>query len=292
VRELVVVSGKGGTGKTSITASIAALASGKVVADCDVDAADLHLVLSPTIIRSEPFVAGARARIVEDACTSCGACLDACRFDAIVCRAAEGRTVYRVDPLGCEGCGVCSIVCADGAVLMEEVESGTLYVSESRLGPFVHARLGIAEENSGKLVTLVRQEAKKVASERGLDLVLIDGSPGIGCPVIASMTGVSLALVVTEPTLSGMHDLKRVCGVAETLRARVAVCINKWDLNADVADAIAEWCDGKGLTLVGRVPYDGSVTDAQLGAVSVVEHSQGPAATAIRGVWERTRELL
>jgi len=292
MKEIVVVSGKGGTGKTSVSASFAALASDKVIADCDVDAADLHLVLAPRELRREPFVGGLRARISEDACMRCGRCEESCRFDAIEAPASGGADAYSVDPFACEGCGVCEFVCPAGAVVMEEVQSGELFVSESRLGPFVHAKLGIAEENSGKLVTTVRKEARKVADEGGLDTILVDGSPGIGCPVIASLTGASLAVVVTEPTLSGLHDLKRVCEVAETLRTSAAVCVNKWDLNPDVADAIGEWCDGKGLPMLGRVPYDSSVTDAQVEGVSVVEHSEGPAATAIRSIWDAVVGIL
>ncbi|MBD3349740.1 MAG: 4Fe-4S dicluster domain-containing protein [Candidatus Eisenbacteria bacterium] len=291
MKELVVVSGKGGTGKTSVTASFAALSAEKVVADCDVDAADLHLILDPLPVRSEPFVGGAKAVIDGGLCTACGRCAEACRFDAIRRDEGDGGT-YQVDEFGCEGCGVCLLVCPEGAVEMRDVVNGQLFVSDSRLGPFVHAKLGIAEENSGKLVTMVRREAKEVARENGIDLILIDGSPGIGCPVIASLTGASLALVVTEPTLSGFHDMKRICEVAEGLRTPAAVCVNKWDLNPDVSGAMEEWCDGKGLPLLGRVPYDGSVTDAQVEGLSVVEHSQGPASRAIRALWERIAERL
>jgi MinD superfamily P-loop ATPase len=292
VKEIVVVSGKGGTGKTSVAISFAAMASNKVIADCDVDAADLHLVLAPTELRREPFSGGMCARIEASACIRCGRCAESCRFGAIVSPDAGETAAYRVDRFACEGCGVCEIVCPADAVVMEGVKNGELFVSESRLGPFVHARLGVAQENSGKLVTLVRKEARRVAGERGLDLLLVDGSPGIGCPVIASLTGASLAVVVTEPTLSGLHDLKRVCGVAGGLRTPTAVCVNKCDLNPDVSDAVEEWCRGKGLPLLGKVPYDGSVTDAQLLGLSVVEHSRGPAATAVRSVWARVLELL
>ncbi len=307
LRELVVVSGKGGTGKTSVTASFAALASDKVVADCDVDAADLHLILSPVVARSEPFIGGSKANIYADACTGCGRCEDVCRFAAIrstasvgvgggVDRAGRdsggGPFARVVDPLACEGCGACEIVCPAGAAVLEEVVSGELFFSESRLGPFVHAKLGIAQENSGKLVTRVRSEARRLAGERGLDLIIVDGSPGIGCPVIASLTGAALALIVTEPTLSGFHDMKRVADVAVSLRTPVAVCVNKWDLNQDVAESIREWCIGRDLPLVGRMPYDSEVSAAQVRGLSVVEHSDGPAARAITDVWRAVAEML
>jgi MinD superfamily P-loop ATPase len=296
LKELVVVSGKGGTGKTSVSASFAALAREKVMADCDVDAADLHIILSPRTVRSEPFFGGARARILREACTGCGRCDAACRFDAIGLAAdAEspiGTAPRTVDRFACEGCGACEIVCPEGAAVLEDVVSGELFVSESRLGPFVHARLGIAEENSGKLVTLVRGEARKLAGSRGLGLVVVDGSPGIGCPVIASLTGAGMALVVTEPTPPGFHDMKRVCDVAASLRTPVAVCVNKWDLNPEMVDEMGAWCSERGFPVVGLIPYDGAVIDAQLEGLSVVEHSDGPAAGAVRALWAAVAEML
>ncbi len=291
MKELVVVSGKGGTGKTSVAASFAALATGKVIADCDVDAADLHLVLSPSVLRAEPFSGGKKARILADACIGCGRCEEVCRFDA-VSRAEDGSESYVVDGLACEGCAACTLVCPVDAIEFAEAVNGEWFVSDSRHGPFVHARLGIAEENSGKLVTLVRTEAKRIAEREGLGLVIIDGSPGIGCPVIASMTGASLALVVTEPTLSGRHDLERIVGVAERLGTRAAVCVNKCDLNVEVAADIENWCKLKGIPVAGRIPYDRLVTDAQLRGLSVVEHSDGPGATAIRALWVAVDGML
>ncbi len=308
LKELVVVSGKGGTGKTSVAASFAALAADKVVADCDVDAADLYLVLAPVEERSEPFVGGSKATIDAAVCTGCGRCEEVCRFAAIRTAtsddhdaghdgaighgAASQAAVRTVDAFACEGCGACEIVCPEGAARLEEVVSGELFISGSRLGPFVHAKLGIAEENSGKLVTRVRAEARRVSAEERLDLVIIDGSPGIGCPVIASLTGASLALIVTEPTLSGFHDMKRVADVAISLRTPVAVCVNKWDLNPDVAESMKEWCAGRDLPLVGRMPYDSEVSAAQVRGLSVVEHSNGPAARAIRDIWSVVAGML
>ena len=284
MRELVVVSGKGGTGKTSVTAAFAVLARGAVVADCDVDAADLHLILDPSVRRAEPFSGGKKARIDTAACTRCGRCEEVCRFGAIAHET--------VDELSCEGCGACRLVCPSGAIELFEAVNGEWFVSESRAGSFVHARLGIAEENSGKLVTLVRTEARKIAEDEGAELVLIDGSPGIGCPVIASMTGASLALIVTEPTRSGLHDLERIAGVAVRLGTPATVCLNKWDLNESVAAEMERWCEDAGVPVAGRIPYDRAVTDAQVGSLSIVEHSSGPAAIAVRDLWAKVQETL
>lgn len=290
MQELIVVSGKGGTGKTSVAASFAALAEKKVIADCDVDAADLHLILEPTVRRREPFSGGKKARIDQSACLGCGRCEETCRFGGI--RPGADGAAYAVDVLACEGCGVCDLVCPADAVSLFDAVNGEWFVSDSRLGPFVHARLGIAEENSGKLVTLVRSEARRIAEKEGFELVLVDGSPGIGCPVIASLVGASLALVVTEPSLSGLHDLGRITDVAGRLRTPVAVCLNKWSLNPEIAACMEEWCAAKGLPMLGRIPYDGDVTDAQLAGLSVVEYSVGPAAVAVRRLWSAVSEML
>ncbi len=295
MKELVVLSGKGGTGKTSIVASFAALCDDKVVADCDVDAADLHLVLSPRMTNWKAFHGNKLAIIDQGGCTSCGRCADVCRFDAIIQEsdpADPTRTKYSVDPLACEGCGACVIACPTDTIRLEDAMTGEWAVSESRLGPLVHARLGIGQESSGKLVTMVRSQAAVVARERGVALSLIDGSPGIGCPVIASLTGADLALVVTEPTVSGLHDLERVAGVAKKLGVPVTVTINKHDINLDAAARIEEWCISSGISVAPRIPYDDDVTAAQVNGLSVVEHSDGPAATAIRDVWSNVSATL
>jgi MinD superfamily P-loop ATPase len=295
MKELVVLSGKGGTGKTSIVASFAALYDDKVVADCDVDAADLHLVLSPRMTKWKAFHGSKLAIIDQDGCTGCGRCADVCRFDAIIQEsdpADPTRTKYSVDPLACEGCGACVIACPTDTIRLEDAMTGEWAVSESRLGPLVHARLGIGQESSGKLVTMVRSQAAVVARERGVALSLIDGSPGIGCPVIASLTGADLALVVTEPTVSGLHDLERVAGVAKKLGVPVTVTINKYDINPDAAARIEEWCTSSDIPVAARIPYDDAVTAAQVNELSVVEHSDGPAATAIRDVWSTVSAAL
>jgi len=294
-KELVVISGKGGTGKTSIVASFAALADKVVLADCDVDAADLHLVLDPKIVRRESFSGGNRARIKPGHCTACGKCKELCRFDAIDFNGpGNGRVdkTFRIDPIACEGCGVCVWFCPEDAIEFAPAVNGEWYVSETRHGPMVHAKLGVAEENSGKLVSTVRQEAARLAEQRGADLVLIDGSPGIGCPVIASITGADLVLIVTEPTLSGLHDLGRVADVARYFEISGLVCINKWDINSDVAAEIERQANERGLRVAGRIRYDRAVTNAQIRKLSVVEYQQNGCAEDIRRVWEVVQREL
>jgi len=240
-KELVMISGKGGTGKTSIVASFAALAEKAVLADCDVDAADLHLVLDPKTVERKKFSGGSRATIQAELCTACGKCEEICRFDAVCFDGPPNGAVdetCRIDPIACEGCGVCARFCPANAIGFGPVVNGEWFISQIRHGSMVHAKLGVAEENSGKLVSLVRTQAKKIAEDRNLDLVLIDGSPGIGCPVIASIAGADIALVVTEPTLSGLHDLRRVIDLTRHFGIGTLVCINKWDLNEDIAAQI------------------------------------------------------
>jgi MinD superfamily P-loop ATPase len=278
LKELVVVSGKGGTGKTSITASFAALATNKVIADCDVDAADLHLVLDTKIVHRESFTGGSVAVIDMDKCNRCGACQYLCRFKAI-------NEDYSIDLFACEGCAVCLYNCPRGVVTMKEKIPGEWFISETRLGTLVHARLNPGEENSGKLVSIVRSKARSIAEKNGFDLVLIDGSPGIGCPVIASVTGASLVLAVTEPTLSGLHDLDRILSLAGHFQIPSVVCINKYDINPDMADSIEKYCDEKTIPVIGRVPFDSVVTKAQVAGVSVVEYSGGGASLEIRKLW-------
>jgi len=294
-KELVVISGKGGTGKTSIVASFAALADKVVLADCDVDAADLHLVLDPEIRKREKFSGGKRARIKSGHCIACGKCEEVCRFDAIYFDGPGNGKVpktFRIDPIACEGCGVCAWFCAEDAIEFAPVVNGEWYVSDTRHGPMVHARLGIAEENSGKLVSTVRQEAGKLAEQRGLDLVLIDGAPGIGCAVIASITGADVVLVVTEPTLSGLHDLQRVADLTKHFGIETLVCINKWDLNEAVASEIETQAGQRGLNLAGRVRYDRAVTEAQIKRKSVVEYQKGGCVLDIGQVWGEVSAAL
>ena len=287
MKELVVVSGKGGTGKTSLVASFAALARDAVLADCDVDAADLHLVLSPAIERREEFRSGHEAVIRQADCVRCGSCFAHCQFEAVKKESqTTGETAFSVDPFACEGCGVCVRFCPVRAIDFPECVSGEWYVSRTRFGPLVHARLGIAAENSGRLVSVVRKEARRIALEQGRSLLLVDGPPGIGCPVIASVTGASLVLAVTEPTLSGEHDLGRILDLAQHFGIPTAVCVNTWDINAGMTERIEQEAAGAGAVIVGRIPYDRSVTQAQVNGKPVVEFDDGLAARAIRGVWE------
>jgi MinD superfamily P-loop ATPase len=295
MKELVVISGKGGTGKTSLAASFAALSRNAVLADCDVDAADLHLILDPRIVERHPFSGGRRARIKPGHCTACGKCEEICRSDAIYFDGPGNGLVdrmFRVDPLACEGCGVCAWVCAEQAIELGPVVNGEWFVSETRFGPMVHARLGIAQENSGKLVTTVRAAAKRLADERGLDLAIIDGSPGIGCPVIASITGAHLVLAVSEPTRSGLHDLERVAELTRHFSIPAMVCVNKWDLNPEVCSQIEAWARERGLGLAGRVRYDRAVTAAQVREKAVVECQQDGCAEDIRLVWRNVAACL
>ncbi|MBN1394646.1 MAG: 4Fe-4S binding protein [Pirellulales bacterium] len=295
MKELVVISGKGGTGKTSILASFASLAEKAVLADCDVDAADLHLVLQPRIERREDFTAGCKARIKPGHCTACGKCEELCRFDAIYYDGpGNGRVpkTYRVDTIACEGCGVCVDFCAENAIAFEPAVCGQWFVSETRCGPMVHAKLGVAAENSGKLVTLLRRMAQQVAAEQKRELILCDGSPGIGCPVIASLTGASLALFVVEPTTSGRHDFMRVAQLTAQLGIPGMMIVNKADVNEDVARELEEFARQHEIDVAGRVPYDPDVTRAQIARKTVIEASTGPAAKAIRSLWAKVEERL
>jgi MinD superfamily P-loop ATPase len=284
--EVAVVSGKGGTGKTSLTACFASLAERPVVADCDVDAADLHLVLQPTVETTEDFSGRSLPAIAAEDCTRCGDCIEACRFDALSWAAGDDGPPT-LDPFRCEGCALCLRICPAEAIAMEPAVNGELYTSQTRVGPMAHARLGIAEDTSGKLVTKVRERARHLAGRDGRELVLIDGPPGIGCPVIASIAGVDLLVIVTEPTVAGRHDLERVVRLAEHFRRRIAVCINKWDLNEALADRLTEEAWAAGAVAVGRVRYDGAVTAAQREGRALVEHApDGGAAADVRAFWD------
>lgn len=288
MKEIVVVSGKGGTGKTSLVASFAALASKPVLADCDVDAADLHLVLPPAVVRREVFTGGKRAKVLVEKCNGCGQCRELCRFGAVrdgtPCDDYPGTT-YSIDPIACEGCGVCAWFCPEEAIRLEDAANGEWFISRTLYGPMVHARLGIAEENSGKLVTLIRKEARRIAEEDGRHYVIVDGSPGIGCPVIASITGSDLVVVVTEPTVSGEHDLERVADLAKQLNVPAVLCVNKFDLNREMADRIEEGAASRGLGSVGNVRYDKVVTKAQTAKSAVVEYTALPISNDIERVW-------
>ena len=279
MQELIVISGKGGTGKTSLMAAFASLAENKVLCDADVDAADLHLVMAPDIRQREPFTSGHTAVIDIKRCTECGLCRELCRWDAI------GED-FAVDAVACEGCGVCVHFCPEKAIDFPENTCGEWFVSETRFGPLVHARLGIAEENSGKLVALVRQEARKLAEARGVNLILTDGPPGVGCPVIASMGGASGVLIVAEPSVSGVHDMERVAQLAAHFNVPAMVCVNKFDINTEKSRLIEEFAGRRGMAFLGRVPFDPAFTRAMVQGRTIFEYD-GPsdARPAVVGVW-------
>jgi len=281
LRQITIISGKGGTGKTSFAGSFAALSKDAVFADCDVDASNLHLLLKPDIIETIEFKGLKLAKIASDECIQCGLCAEKCRFKAI-----DHRGGYRVNPLHCEGCGVCIRVCPVGAIAFEDRVCGHAYISETRFGPMVHAYLKPGMENSGKLVTLVRQTAQRIAEEKGKQLVLIDGPPGIGCPVIASLSGVDEAVVVVEPTLSGIHDLKRALMLLDHFKIKPLVCINKHDINPQNTGEIKGFCSENSIELVGAIPFDGAVTKAMVAGLPVVEYApESPASRAIKDTW-------
>ena len=278
MKEIVVLSGKGGTGKTSIVASFASLAQSKVLADCDVDAADLYLLLKPKVKEEKEFWSGRVSFINEEKCTECGLCQELCRFGAI--------KDFKVDPVSCEGCGFCYQVCPVDAIAMKDSMSGHSFISETKYGYLCHARLGIARENSGKLVALVRQNAKLIAEKDNLDYIITDGPPGIGCPVISSLSGVSMALLVTEPTLSGIHDLERVIGVCRHFGVPALVCVNKYDLNEENTYQIESYCGSAGIKVAAKISFDNVVTEAIVQGLPVVEYSDNKVTRQIKELWQ------
>ncbi len=286
MREIVVISGKGGTGKTTVSAAFAHLAENKVICDLDVDAPDLHILLEPKARETHAFVSGHKASIRHDTCLSCGKCAALCAFDAISLQ-SDG---YAVDPLRCEGCGVCAHLCPAKAIDFEEQHCGDWYISDTRFGLMVHALLFPGQENSGKLVSLLKSEARSLAKAQGLDTVLCDGSPGVGCPVISSLSGASLAVGVVEPTPSGRHDFQRVADLCRHFRVPLAVIINKADLNEKEADAMAKECAQRGDTLLGRLPFDPVVTRAMVARKALTEFDN-PVGNSLKDMWSALQKL-
>ena len=282
MKQVVVISGKGGTGKTVLAGSFAALAENAVIADCDVDAADMHLILKPTIMQRHEFRSGKKAVISREQCQQCGECVAVCRFDAI-------DDDYQVNPFFCEGCCVCSYICPLEAVSMEENISGEWFISHTRYGPLVHATLGIGEENSGKLVTTVRQNAQRIADEEGKDYVIIDGPPGIGCPVIASITETDLAIIVTEPTLSGMHDMKRVAQVTKHFKIPAKVVINKFDLSSENSEKIRKTCREQEIDVIAQIPFTKKVSESVVQGIPFVEFNNDSVSKQICRLWDSIR---
>ena len=285
MKQLTVISGKGGTGKTSLTAAFASLAENAVYADCDVDASDLHLILKPVVKKTLVFHGLKTALIDKTRCVDCKKCYEHCKFNAI----DENINLVRER---CEGCGVCEHVCPVNAIKMINRESGFIYQSETRFGPMIHAMLKTAEEASGKLVTMVREKAKKTAEKNKKDLVIIDGPPGIGCPVIAAISGVNMALIVTEPTLSALHDLKRVLDVTNHFETPAAVCINKYDINIENTKKIRFYCEKNHIPIVGEIPYDTIWTQAMIHEKTITEFTTGETAELTREIWGKIKKML
>jgi MinD superfamily P-loop ATPase len=284
MKELIVISGKGGTGKTSLIAAFASLAQDKVICDADVDAADLHLLMAPDIKERYDFQSGNTAIIDQDKCTQCGLCREVCRWNAI-------SEEFFVDLLECEGCGVCHYFCPEEAIDFPLNICGEWYISDTRFGPMAHAGLGIAEENSGKLVTLIRQEGKKLAKKNNLNLMLTDGPPGVGCPVIASIGGATAVLIVAEPTVSGKHDMERVAELAEFFKIPAMLSVNKFDLNPDMGRAIESFARERGIDVVGRVPFDPTFTKAMVQGKTIVEYNgRSEACKAVSEIWDKLTE--
>lgn len=288
MKEILILSGKGGTGKTTITGSLAALMPHAVLADCDVDAADLHLILAPRVREENEFWSGVEAQIDTTRCSGCGTCYELCRFHAI--NLEETASLL---PFSCEGCGVCAEFCPEDAITMIDKNCGDWFLSDTDFGPMIHARLGIGEENSGKLVSLVKRQAKKVAEKKEADWLLVDGPPGIGCPVIASMSGASFTLLVTEPTQSGLHDLMRVADLAAHFKVPAGVCINKWDLHPDYCRIIEEACNEREIPVLGRVPFDTAVVESIVQGKTLVEYDSDAAASkAVEELWENLEKIF
>ncbi len=286
MKEIVIISGKGGTGKTSIVAALASLAENKVICDADVDAADLHLIMDPEIKDRNDFESGHTALIDQDRCSQCGLCRDLCRWKAI-------SEDFVVDSIECEGCGVCYYFCPEKAIDFPLNVCGEWYLSETRFGPMAHARLGIAEENSGKLVTLIRQEGKRLAEEKKMDLLLTDGPPGIGCPVIASLGGATALLIVAEPTISGRHDMERVAELADFFKIPSMVCVNKFDLNPDEAEAVEDIARKRNISVIGRIPFDLTFTKAMVQGKTIVEFdSRSEGCRAVKEIWNSMKQDL
>ena len=280
MKQVLIISGKGGTGKTILTGAFAALVQNKIMVDCDVDAADLHLLLAPSIKERNIFRSGKTAVIHKDQCAQCRICIQLCRYHAI-------SEDFTVDPIACEGCSFCTHVCPAEAIDMQENVSGEWYISDTRFGPFVHARLGIAEENSGKLVSLVRRQAQEIAEKQKYDYVIIDGPPGIGCPVIASLSGIDCALVITEPTLSGLHDAKRVIEVAQHFKVPVRLVINKYTLNLEMTERIEAYGAKNNIAVIGKIPFDKKIVESMVSGKSVIEYSNGTYRELISDIWEK-----
>jgi MinD superfamily P-loop ATPase len=287
IKELVVVSGKGGTGKTSVVGALSSIFTNRVAADCDVDAANLHMILNPVVLEEKEFIGGKKATIDPSRCNGCGKCREVCRFDAI-------SEAFVVNPRSCEGCGACYILCPARAVDFPSSRAGSCYICKDKYSsPFVYAELLPGEENSGKLVAMVRNEARALAGKNGTPLVVIDGPPGIGCPVISSMTGAHVAVVVTEPTISGLHDLERIAGLAKFFKCKTGIVVNKCDINPDYCQRIEEYCREESVFSLGAIPYDYRITEAQIQATTILDIApDSQASKVIREIHKKLFDIL
>ncbi|MBU1233984.1 MAG: ATP-binding protein [Proteobacteria bacterium] len=287
MKEVLILSGKGGTGKTSIVGSFAHMAENKILVDCDVDASDLHLLLAPRPREEHDFYSGIKARVVTDKCSACGLCAELCQFEAVTMTETAA-----ISSFSCEGCGVCAHFCPEQAIVLDENHCGSWYISDTAYGPLVHAQLFAGEENSGKLVSYIKNQARQLAEATMAELILIDGSPGVGCPVIASLSNVDMALIITEPSLSGQHDLERVLDLANHFKLPAMVCINKWDLHPEMSGEIAGTCHTRGVEILGKIPFDQMVVTCQIQGVPVTDSCNSLAAYSIQKLWNRLQKKL
>ncbi len=295
MKELVVISGKGGTGKTSLAASFATLAEDVIIADCDVDAANLHILLSPQIKERHPFSGGKRAQIITEKCTQCQRCISACQFNAIqnmTTNTGIHTTTVDVDPVTCEGCGVCAWVCPEDSIAFKETVNGEWYISDTKYGTLIHAKLGIAESNSGKLVTLIKNKAIKIAEKQKCKWIIVDGSPGLGCPVIASISGADVALIVTEPTPSGAHDLNRIAKLLHHFSIPAMYCINKYDINPAMSQTIQKEAEALGIAYGGNIPFDENMQLAQINKQPVITLRENSTTHSIKALWQNVNDFI
>ena len=287
MKQIVVLSGKGGTGKSSFTSAVASLAKNAVFVDADVDAANLYLIMQPENYKEKSFLGGAVASIDYEKCVNCGACDEVCRFDAI----SFVDDKYLISPFSCDGCDFCRRVCPSEAISLTQSDDSKWFIANTRFGPFVHAKLGIGEDNSGKLVSIVRNQAKLLAVNENKDFIIIDGPPGIGCPVMSSLSGVDTAVLVTEASISGLHDLKRVAEVVIKQDIRAIVVINKFDINLDITENIRNYCEEKNILVAGEIPYDNIFTKAMIEQKNVIEYDEkSEISVTIKDIWEKISE--
>ena len=270
MREITILSGKGGAGKTSVAAAFASLAKNVVFCDNDVDAADLHLILHPEIKETHEFDSGTIAKINPESCTNCGLCEEHCRFDAIH---PNTTGMPEVNPFQCEGCRLCERICPVDAITSVQNNNNHWFVSDTRFGPMVHARMGAGEENSGRLVTEIRKKAKEIATDKKAGVIISDGPPGIGCPAIASVTGTDMVLLVVEPSRSGMHDAKRLYELVKSFNIPVVALINKFDINLEITAEIGAFLDENKIPLLGKIPFDPQLVESMVKEQTIVEYS-------------------